>query len=534
MAQEVFKVKADEQGVWIWLVGREEEADMPALIRFLRDMGIRQYDDSSLRTFFKEKKRTPFKIAVRDSAQELDAPIIVDILQKGLFASVSLDVPFFTKPWPSTEEIKEALAAKGVIFGIDDSAIEKLSQLKIAGESIVVAEGMAPIDGEDGRIENLVAPSFHKTFDPDASSVDFKDSNSFVSVSKGQVIAVKHHPTRGEDGISVTGSGLAAIPGREVFFHVGSGLKVSKDGMELVAATDGQLCAEAGRLKICPKLEVQGDVDYEVGNIDFEGGVQVGGGVREGFRLVATGPVEITDSVEGAYVQTLGDILIHGGIYGMGKSCVMAGGKVVVGFTAQAYVRSQSQVEIKKGSYHSDIVADTSILVWGSESSRVVGGRLEAGVEISCQTLGSDVGTRTVAVVGFPNGLSQRSEELKKLINQHNTAVEKLDANVSFLRKQEAAVGLDDQKQALLTRLVKTKYNLKGTLVTLEEELRTIAERLACVHALACVKVKGVCYPGVEIDIRGAKYKVQDKCSFVSFIEDQGKVRLAPYSYKFN
>ena len=52
-------------------------------------------------------------------------------------ASVSVEPPFFTYPWPGVSDVMESLGRKSVVFGIDKPAIEKLTEMKLEEEVTV-------------------------------------------------------------------------------------------------------------------------------------------------------------------------------------------------------------------------------------------------------------------------------------------------------------------------------------------------------------------------------------------------------------
>ena len=49
--------------------------------------------------------------------------------------------------------------------------------------------------------------------------------------------------------------------------------------------------------------------------------------------------------------------------------------------------------------------------------------------------------------------------------------------------------------------------------------------------AKGCVRVKGVCYPGVTVSVRGLTYIVREKQQFCSFVYDGGEVKVKPFDY---
>ncbi|MDR2179425.1 MAG: FapA family protein [Synergistaceae bacterium] len=525
--KEILKIEADSKGIWLSAVA--DNVSVPAITAFLRSKGIRKYDEQAVEEFAKQKYRMPQKIAERSDADEKDAVIAVKISKDSLSASVSVEAPFFTKPWPDKAAIEEALAQKNVVFGIDQNAIEKLLDLKLSDEEVVVAQGTPPQNGKSARIEELIDPDQKPDIDMDAQKIDHRARSFFTNVLQGQEIAVKHPATPGEDGTSVLGTPIKAVPGKDVPFPIGGGLNVSEDGLLLTAAIDGRLHKKDKKLSVLPELEVKGDVDFSIGNIDFTGSVKILGAVREGFRVVAAGNIMIKEMVEGAHVESANDIVIIGGVRGMNRGRIIAGGKVVAGFVDQAYVRSRADIEIKNSVFHSDVAAQYNVTVMGGQKSQIAGGKIQAGVAVICQTLGSEMGTKTEVIVGVPPEQAERRKELQAMIAQHNENIEKLEASLGFLKKQDLAGALDDGKRSIMVTATKSKFQLQSTLKAMTEELKEIDERLELTKSRGIVRVKGVCYPGVIITLRGFAYLVREAVKYASFVFDDGEIRLRSF-----
>jgi uncharacterized protein (DUF342 family) len=527
MAGEILKIEADSKGIWLSAVA--DNITLSAVSSFLRSKGVRKYDEKAVEEFAKQKNRMPQKIAERNDAEEKDALITVSIAKDSMSAFVSVEPPFFTKPWPGKMEIGGALAQKNVVFGIDKDAIEKLVNLKLADEPVVVAQGTPPQNGKNARIEELINPDQVPQADLDAQKIDHRARSFFINVQQGQEIAVKHPATQGEDGTSVLGTAIKAVPGKDVAFPVGSGLSVSEDGFHLTATIDGRIQRKDKKISILPELEVKGDVDFSVGNIDFTGSVKILGAVREGFRVVAGGDIEIKEMVEGAHVESLNNIVIIGGVRGMNKGHIIAGGKVVAGFVDQAYIRSRSDIEIKNSVFHSDVAAQYNVTVMGGQKSQIAGGKIQAGVAVICQTLGSEMGTKTEVIVGVPPEQAERRKELQTLIAQHSENIEKFEVSLAFLKKQELAGVLDEGKRAVMVTATKSKFQLQSTLKAMIDELKEIEARLELTKSKGIVRVKGTCHPGVIVTLRGFTHVVREPVKYASFVFEEGEVRLRSF-----
>ena len=64
---------------------------------------------------------------------------------------------------------------------------------------------------------------------------------------------------------------------------------------------------------------IKGNVDYDYGNIDFNGSVHITGSVLPGFTVKAKGDIVVDKNVEDAYLEAGGDINVKMGISGKGS-----------------------------------------------------------------------------------------------------------------------------------------------------------------------------------------------------------------------
>ena len=528
MYEGMLKLEANDQGVWISAL--KDEISQNDLLAFLRKNGVRKYDVKLLDEFLRTKSRSPFRIAPRDPLQEKDAQIVVRLPKDNMSAAVVIEAPFFTKPWPTEKDVREALTQKGVVFGIHDTAVTALIRDRISDEAQVVAEGAFPREGQNAKIELKVDPDKPPEVDEN-ERVDHWNRSTLINVLAGQEIAVKHPAVPGMDGTTVIGTAVKAPVVKDVAFPAGAGLAPAEgNALSLVAVADGQLVWKDRKLVVVPELEIKGDVDFGVGSIDFTGAVRIKGAVREGFHVVSVGDIEIKEMVEGAHVESRGNVVIQGGIRGMSKGLVRADGNVTLGFADQATIFCEN-LTVKNALLHSHATVQGSVIVSGGGKGQIAGGRIEAGAEVSCQILGSEMGTRTEVVVGTPPDLLERRRTLQAEITQNGDNLAKLEANLVFLKKLEGAGQLDDAKRAMMVSATKMKFQLQASLTALKEELKTLEERLDATRGKGIVRAREVCYPGVVISLRGVSYAVREICKFSSFVVENGTVVLKPFDY---
>lgn len=431
---------------------------------------------------------------------------------------------------PGTEAIRQALQSHGVVFGIDEAAINGLLSQPAPGMWVLVARGDVPRHGEDARLEVLVdmdQASPHEVEDS-GGQVDMKDLGLIHNVEKGSVVARKIPAVPEEDGTDVLGDPVKARKGRDVKLLAGTNAELSEDGLTLIALIDGHLVREGNRFHINPLFEVHGDVDYATGNLQCYGGIKVYGAVKEGFRLDARGPIEVLGVIEGAELQTRNDMVLKGSVRGMGRGSLKAGGSITAVYVDQCEISAQNELVFQKALMHSQIKVGRCVRAVVGSRGIITGGKLEAGVEVECQILGNEMGTKTAVCVGAPPELVEKRNKLKadmESLEKKRTMVEK---NLVYLGKVIRRDGVDPVRRAQVEKFMKLRDVILGQIELGENGLKTIADALDSLKQKCCVKVLGTCYPGVSISIRGKIYKVRESMQEVCFVYEKGSVVPTP------
>ncbi len=528
--KDKFSLEARPDGIYLSCYTKDfKENDLYA---FLKEWGIVRYDFKAVRKFVKDGETC--KICLRSESLEKNARIKITLDAPKMNAYVEIEPPFFTKPWPTLDEVKRSLDAHGVKIGISDDAIQSLLARKLANEAVVVATGIPPVEGKDAVIELIKDPD--KPFDVrDDEKIDFWSRSTIVTVHPGQEIAIKHPLVNGKNGVDVTGGVAKAQSVRNVDFSFGDGLK--RDEMNpllLIATAEGQLKNERGRLVVLPELDIHRDIDFAVGSIDFTGAVKITGAVRDGFHVAAQGNIMINGPVEGADIDSQGVIVIQGGVRGMGRGSVRANGDISLSFGDQATIRSGGSILVKNAILHSHLYAQTAVIALDSgKHSQIAGGRIEAGLEVACHILGSEMGTKTEVVVGLPPEQLEKRKIFTTEIKRCDENLERIEPNMKILKTLEAAGKLDDKKRAMMMDLTKMKFQLQAARAGMQKELDALEEQIALVKDKGIVRVKDICYPGSVITVRGLTYIVHEVCKYTAFIANDEKraIDLVPYDY---
>jgi uncharacterized protein (DUF342 family) len=346
----------------------------------------------------------------------------------------------------------------------------------------------------------------------------------------GQPLARKILAEEGTPGKTVTGKMIPAKSGKDIVMQVGNNVHLGDDGITVVADINGQVILNGGKVNVEPVYVVDGDVNLKTGNIIFLGTVLINGSVEDGFSVKAAGNIEVHGVVSKAELDAEGDIIIHQGINGKGSGIIRAGRSIWARFIENAYVEAGNMVVASDGIINSQVDAFKSIICQGKRA-HIMGGRLRACEEINAKVLGNPTsGTETICEVGFD---PKSKEELDKYTEQKEDIDKELEdtkLNIQTLiniKKQRKS--LPEEKEAQLQELSNRRQILLEDSRRIAENIQKVNEHLASLQVRGRVSASSKVYPGVRIIIRDAKDDVRTEYRAVTFILENGLIRVTKY-----
>lgn len=516
-----------EDGVYL-VVAAETELTLSDLLGQVRERGIGNCDEGALQEALGQRRGRPVRIGDLPVRSE-PARIRVRMSDDAMRAEIFVSPPLGEGPWPTEEELRATLQGEKILFGVREEVLRSLTGPGAENRWIAVAEGRPPRHGEDGQLFFKVQTTTAR--DLDAAKIDLRDMGSIVNITTGTEILEKTLPTEAVDGTDVSGRTVKARRGRDPRIPAGANVRVSDDGLHLYADADGHLSVKDDRISVLPLFEVAGDVDFSVGNIDFLGAVEVKGTVREDFIVKAGGDIVVKGVVEGATLECQGNMNILVGVRGMGKAHLFCKGTLRAGYLDQCNVRCDHDVLIEKGALrHSNIACRGKVLVTNDKKGQVVGGKIQAGTEVRCISLGGEMGTRTLVSVGFAPELVEERKKHTEMLKEMTGKLHEIMNNIAFLKKLDEKGGLDEARRVLLVKLTKARFQLEAQQGLVNERLAALEEEIERCRQEGVVRVRGSCYPGVTVSVRGVSYVVREEMKFVRFILDQGEVRVLPFN----
>ncbi|WP_379151402.1 FapA family protein [Paenibacillus sp. sgz5001063] len=430
----------------------------------------------------------------------------------------------------TVEDLESFLKSHNIHYGIQQDIVQRISSNpeEYFFSRVPIAIGQPAVNGEDGRVVLSVdLEEDRKPLETADGKVDYKDLVRLHNVLKGQIIARVVPPRPGKTGTMVTGEEMPFKPGKEVHFKVGKNVLVDQEETAMYAAIDGLITlTDKGKINVFPIYEVNGDVDYSTGNIDFVGTVVIRGNVLTGFTVKSAGDIRVIGGVEGAELISGGSIEITGGIIGYNKGLVSAGKNVKVSFIQDGNVVAGEDVIVSQSVMHSNIKAGRDVLCSGTKGL-IVGGVVQAGERVVARTIGNTMSTATAIEVGvvpqLRNEINDLRQELRQLLDNEDKTNKAL-----YLLNQLANNGqLSPDKVALRVKLNATKNSHMREEKKLKERVLEI-EKILEDTGRAKVEVIKTIYGGSKIVIGRYTRFVKDTTERVTFIYSDGDISMIP------
>ncbi|WP_047151668.1 DUF342 domain-containing protein [Aneurinibacillus tyrosinisolvens] len=421
----------------------------------------------------------------------------------------------------SYNELIDVLKNNKVTYGIKEELVRKIADGPNAyrGEVLIIAEGTAPIHGNDGSIEFVAHPSdYHGPTEREDGSVDFYNVLQLLNVEKGQLLAKKHAPARGTPGRGVTGDEIAPKDGKEARFKIGKNVLLDQEKSNAYAAADGQVTiTEQTKINVFSVFEVNGDVDFSVGNIDFVGNVVIRGNVHPGFTIKAGGDIKIAGGIESATLEAKGSIEIIAGIIGHDKGSVTAGIDVKVGFIQNAAVKAGNDVIVSQTIMHSTVSAGRNVICKATKGL-IVGGTVQSGERVVAKIYGNANNTPTSIEVGAVPELREEYLALKADIKTHGENVDKSEKGLRFLDQVLAQQGtLTREKKTMQIKLMNSKLLSEKKLAQARMRSQEIEEKLTSMEN-ARVECLSIMYSGTKLVFGNAVRFIKENCSRSVFV----------------
>ena len=527
-----FQIGVKEHATYLRLfpaVGDGKALKIDEILAFFLRHHIQSHKMVEISEVLKKLKDSPIEMRILDEeVLPISESVSVKISEDRMTATGVFYPPSTHGKLTDKRDILDDLKRAGVNFGVDEAVIDDFLQNREYCKEFVLARGMKHRDGTDAVFTYYfnTKPSYQPMENEDGT-VDFHKLNFVNNVQEGDVLVTLVPADLGDHGRDVTGRDLPPKKIADRRILAGKNTRLEDEGKTLVATMSGHVVLDIdNKVVVSNVLQIDGDIDTSTGDITYDGNVIIKGNVNTGYRVDATGNIEIDGVVEGATIIAGGDIVLRRGIQGMNKGYLKAGGNLMTKFIENASVVVRGKIE--SGSIlHSDVISKSEITVRGRKGL-LVGGSVRANVLIEAQSIGSNMGSNTKVSVGIDAEVQDKirklTEELKGLQAEEYRTRQLLE----LLRAKQQQGTLTKEHIAALPKTVQHYTELKERIETIDNEIMEDSLNIEDSIENARIVVRDRMYPGVTISIAGEYSTVHEMARFCKYIKQGGEIKRIP------
>ena len=248
--------------------------------------------------------------------------------------------------------------------------------------------------------------------------------------------------------------------------------------------------------------------------------------MEQGFKVKATGDIEIKGSVNGAEV-TGRNIYISGGITGADRAKVFAEHDIRTAFAENALIEAGNDVFISDIALHSQIRAGKR-LIMEDKHGQITGGHAVAGEEVNVKIIGNTSFVVTKVSVGVDPNLQKEYQELRKTYKESKKRLMHILQTLNTLSKIDVNK-LPASRVESINALTRSQFPLAGQIKRDEKRILEIESQLTNMKN-GKIKVSDTIYPGTRLSVNNILKSIQSEYKHCSIsLNDDGEVEVGTY-----
>jgi uncharacterized protein len=406
---------------------------------------------------------------------------------------------------PVIEAVKLLLREKEVVYGVvEDRLLEAyLSKNPLPMEPFIVAKATPP---EPGRPPDI---QYHFDTDPMRigtlladGTMDWKNRGDIPQVAAGDLLAEKVGGIPGKPGTNVHGQEVAPPRIKDPPLKATKGAERSEDGQRILAKISGTpKLGLDGRIGVFAILPIDTDIGIETGHIDFDGHIEVNGGVESGYSV--KGRSLNTREIQNARIEIGENLVSYGGVY---ASNVVVGGNLKASHIHNSTVEVAGDLVVERELFGCTIEVNGRCLI---EGGKIIASKISAKKGIQVKDVGTLAARPSELTVGVDfkferdmkalkealADLTQRKNEAEEIIGQLKSKLDALDVELGQVaqeqdacmvqkrqleeKRQQPAIAQSPEKSGLLAELIEdlgAKYDALDSqvqsIMSLDDQVR--------------------------------------------------------------
>ncbi|MBL4888926.1 MAG: FapA family protein, partial [Candidatus Lindowbacteria bacterium] len=483
-------------------IGVADPAEMDDVEGVIKEYEPDEYDHDAVVIAILEMDGEAHQIGHVSNPEERKGKFLIKVSGDKLSAEVTLIPARQGGKEISVDDVMDGFADRGIVFGVNHAVVKQAVEETRFNVPLRVAFGQPVINGTPGSIEYKFKTDRHvvKFEEDEHGKVNYKNLELIENVKSKQVLAVRIPPSEGIPGVDVYAKAIPPEAGESVDFP--ETVNAFYDGDEIKSGIDGHVMLANKLIKVSPVYHVQENVNYETGNVDFDGTVRIDGRIEDTFYVRAGGSVFIKKSIGKCKVDVGGNLVVLGGIVGRNEGDVHVEGDAVVLFLENSKVFARGNMTVGELILHSDIIVGGDLEMTGVRAS-FVGGSAIVGGNVRVKCIGGEGTSRTYIRAGANPALVLEMRTHRESVKAAEAKLRKIMEATKVAKSgksdQPAAV-LKNQIEMLKTGQLQMQAKIKKTRL----KIKNLEKIIADTSTGAVIRVMEVAKEGTKIEIGNA------------------------------
>lgn len=429
---------------------------------------------------------------------------------------------------PLTEQlVLDFLKSLDIVYGINNIAINSLLESVPYEQYVCVAQGLAPTRGSDAHFDfkKSTQDMKKKPLILENGTADYKNSLNLATITEGELLAEYIPPTDGSEGMDICGNTLPSLgKGKDILPLRGRGIIPDSTNTKFFAEYSGHIVMDGPKIYIDKLYRVNGDLDIEIGNINFDGDVEVQGDVRSGLSIDAKGSIFIHGHVGACILKAGKNITIEKGIQGRGSCIIEASEDIACKFVESCNINAGGNI-YADSVLNSTLIAQKQILVT-SKNGNVISSEVYGMTGVIVKEAGNSAGVPTLLRAGLPREYYTRYSELNKLILESDEKTAAFNHHLELLEES----GKDNPNPKIADtrmQIMRAKIVLSSKRNEYLEELDELSDKIKLDSQNSYINITGTIYEGVRIYIGTYPYLINEAVKEVTFKVSNNEVIMS-------
>jgi uncharacterized protein (DUF342 family) len=402
-------------------------------------LGVPAVSRARLAQIIAEAGGHPERLVAWPAGAELSASLDIVVSKDRLSVTAVMHEPKKGGSMLTGQAILDALHGRGIRFGIMREPIDEMVEGNRFEREIVVARGQAPTHGKPQRIRYTFDPVVGKPYlMGEFGRINLRELNFVHEKHTGDVLAELLPQEPAEDGRDVFGQTIpAAPPGEGAVLLAGENTAMNEQNTAVLASIDGNAYVRGSTIHMEPVISVD-NVDYETGNIRFEGTVVVRNEIADGFTVEAGGTLEVGTRVGRVTLKAGRQLVLKGGANCNNEGSFECGGDVFARYLENARISCDGDLIVEEAIMHSEVSAKGNLVLSGRRAE-IFGGRAVVGGSLWCRQLGSVAEVQTRISLGIDPGILEAMARTRAELQRRELELEELQKKIRYLESHRSA-----------------------------------------------------------------------------------------------